>query len=50
MIEPIEHFFRGFGGRQTPYFSISKAGLKAKPRSRPARRATRSAVSVLDVL
>jgi hypothetical protein len=31
MIEPIEHFFRGFGGRQTPYFSISKAGAKAKP-------------------
>jgi hypothetical protein len=31
MIEPIEHFFRGFGGRQTPYFSISKAGVRAKP-------------------
>jgi Acetyltransferase (GNAT) domain len=31
MLEPIEHFFRGFGGRQTPYFSISKAGIKAKP-------------------
>jgi len=31
MLEPIEHYFRGFGGRQTPYFSISRAGLKAKP-------------------
>lgn len=25
MIEPIEHFFRSFGGEQTPYFVISKA-------------------------
>jgi hypothetical protein len=24
MIEPIERFFRGFGAKQTPYFSISK--------------------------
>jgi hypothetical protein len=24
MIEPIERFFRGFGARQKPYFSISK--------------------------
>lgn len=31
MLEPIEHYFRGFGGRQTPYFSISMARLKAKP-------------------
>jgi hypothetical protein len=31
MLEPIEHFFRGFGGRQTPYFSVSKARMKAKP-------------------
>jgi hypothetical protein len=31
MLEPIEHYFRGFGGRQTPYFSISRARLKAKP-------------------
>ena len=48
MIEPVEHYFRGFGGRQTPYFSISRAGLKAKPvlaarstgqaLARPARR------------
>jgi hypothetical protein len=30
MLEPIEHFFRGFGARQTAYFSISKAGLKGK--------------------
>lgn len=30
MLEPIEHFFRGFGGRQTPYLSISKSGLKAR--------------------
>ena len=30
MIMPIEHYFRGFGGRQTPYFCISKGGLKAK--------------------
>jgi CelD/BcsL family acetyltransferase involved in cellulose biosynthesis len=48
MIEPIEHYFRGFGGLQTPYFSVSRAGLKAKPvlaarstgqaLARPARR------------
>jgi hypothetical protein len=31
MIEPVEHFFRGFGGRQIPYFRISKARLRAKP-------------------
>jgi GNAT acetyltransferase-like protein len=31
MLEPIEHYFRGFGGRQTPYFSVSRAGLRAKP-------------------
>jgi GNAT acetyltransferase-like protein len=31
MLEPVEHYFRGFGGRQTPYFLISKAGLRAKP-------------------
>jgi hypothetical protein len=42
MIEPIEHFFRGFGGRQTPYFSISKAGIKAK--SLLAARSTRAAL------
>jgi len=42
MIEPIEHFVRGFGGRQTPYFSISKAGIKAK--SVLAARSTRAAL------
>jgi Acetyltransferase (GNAT) domain len=42
MIEPIEHFFRGFGGRQTPYFSVSKAGIKAKPAL--AARSTRAAL------
>ena len=31
MVEPVEHYFRAFGGRQTPYFCISQAGLKAKP-------------------
>jgi Acetyltransferase (GNAT) domain len=31
MLEPIEHYFRGFGGRQAPYFSVSRAGLRAKP-------------------
>jgi hypothetical protein len=30
MLEPIEHFVRGFGGRQTPYFSVWKIGRKAK--------------------
>jgi hypothetical protein len=30
MVEPIEHYFRAFGGRQTPYFCISKAGRKGK--------------------
>jgi hypothetical protein len=30
ILEPIEHFVRGFGGRQTPYFSVWKAGRKAK--------------------
>lgn len=30
MLEPIEHFVRGFGGRQTAYFSVWKAGPKAK--------------------
>jgi hypothetical protein len=31
MLEPVEHYFRGFGGRQTPYFLISRAGLRARP-------------------
>jgi Acetyltransferase (GNAT) domain len=30
MLEPIEHFVRGFGGRQTAYFCVWKAGPKAK--------------------
>jgi Acetyltransferase (GNAT) domain len=30
MVEPIEHFFRGFGGRQTPYFSISRTSPRAR--------------------
>jgi hypothetical protein len=29
ILEPIEHFVRGFGGRQTAYFSVWKAGRKA---------------------
>lgn len=45
MREPIEHFFRGFGGRQTPYLSISKAGLRA--RSFLAARSARSALGRL---
>ena len=43
MLEPVEHYFRGFGGRQTPYFSISRAGLKAKPVL--AARSTRQALA-----
>jgi hypothetical protein len=30
MLKPVEHFFRGFGGTQTPYLQISKASLAAK--------------------
>jgi len=30
MVEPIEHYFRAFGGRQTPYFCVRKANLRAK--------------------
>jgi hypothetical protein len=30
MIESIEHFVRGFGGRQTPFFTVSKSGLRAR--------------------
>jgi Acetyltransferase (GNAT) domain len=30
MLEPVEHFVRGFGGRQTAYFCVWKAGRKAK--------------------
>jgi hypothetical protein len=39
MLEPIEHFVRGFGGGQTAYFCVWKAGPKAK-----AALAARSAV------
>jgi hypothetical protein len=42
MLEPIEHFVRAFGGRQTPYFSVSKAGVRA--RSVLAMRSARRAV------
>jgi hypothetical protein len=31
MVKPVEHFFRGFGGRQTQYFCIHKAAPKAQP-------------------
>ena len=30
MIEPIEHFVRGFGGRQTPYFCVEHVRGRAK--------------------
>jgi hypothetical protein len=46
MLEPVEHFFRGFGGRQVPYFCISKARLRAKPAV--AAWNTRHAVRRLD--
>jgi Acetyltransferase (GNAT) domain len=41
MLEPIEHFVRAFGGRQTPYFSVWKAGVAARSvlAVRSARRA-----------
>jgi hypothetical protein len=46
MLKPVEHYFRGFGGRQVPYFCVTKV----RPRARPAlaawavrRRAQRSA-------
>jgi hypothetical protein len=46
MLEPVEHFVRAFGGRQTPYFCVWKAGLKARPAlaARHARRALRRRV------
>ena len=45
MIEPIEHFFRGFGGRQTPYLTVWKSGLKARAllAARSARETVRRA-------
>jgi hypothetical protein len=30
MIEPIEHFLRGFGGRLTPYLSVSRSNARAQ--------------------
>ena len=41
MLEPIEHFVRAFGGRQTPYFSVWKGGVRARSvlAVRSARRA-----------
>ena len=45
MVEPIEHYFRGFGGRQTPYFCVTKAGLRA--RSALAARSARTALGGL---
>jgi hypothetical protein len=43
MLMPVEHFFRGFGGRLTPYLSISKSGIKAR-----SLLAARSMRNVLD--
>jgi hypothetical protein len=31
MLKPVEHYFRGFGGRQVPYFYVMKARARAKP-------------------
>ena len=44
MLRSIEHYFRGFGGKQTPYFCVSKAGLPARSvlAARSARQALRS--------
>jgi hypothetical protein len=30
MIEPIEHFVRGFGATQVPYFSVTKNNYNKK--------------------
>jgi hypothetical protein len=30
MLKPVEHFFRGFGGGQTPYLQVWKASLAAR--------------------
>ncbi len=38
MVEPIEHYFRGFGGRQTPTSASRRPDLKAKVRARGAER------------
>jgi hypothetical protein len=31
VIQSVEHYFRGFGGRQLPYFVVTKASARAKP-------------------
>lgn len=31
MVEPIEHFLRGFGGRQTPYLHVGRSNWRARP-------------------
>jgi hypothetical protein len=31
MLKPVERYFRGFGGRQVPYFCITKARARARP-------------------
>jgi Acetyltransferase (GNAT) domain len=31
MLDPAEHYFRGFGGRQVPYFCVTKVRPRAKP-------------------
>jgi hypothetical protein len=31
MLKPVEHYFRGFGGRQVPYFCVTKVRPRAKP-------------------
>jgi hypothetical protein len=48
MLKPVEHYFRGFGGRQVPYFCVTKVRPRAKLavtawalRHRPERRARR---------
>lgn len=46
MIKPIEHFVRGFGGRQSPYFSVSKSGIKGRSAATVARSARRARTEV----
>jgi hypothetical protein len=31
MVKPVEHYFRGFGGKQTQYFCMAKTSPKAQP-------------------
>jgi Acetyltransferase (GNAT) domain len=50
MVQPVERFVRGFGGRQTPYLSVSRigpavrAGLAARAGLRDLATRTRSAL------